>query len=340
MKAGRAESGFSLVELIVSLALALVVSGAAFALVGPNTTAGRTTPEMVDAQQRARVGQDLLLRDLYMAGAGLDLGPAAGPLARYFAPILARRAGLQNADAYNVARPDAITILYVPQTFSQTTLADPLPPAANFRVDRLPNCPSADALCGLGVASSVLVFDREGHFDGFTLTQVLADSGRLRPWQAGHVPYSYPAGSRASAVEWHTYYLDSATRQLRHFDGYSTDIPVVDDVVGLSVEYFGDPGPLPGLSLLSPQGGSLAALPLSLFRDGPWLGDGENRYDADLLRIRRVRVTLRLQVGNDMMRGRSSDYAVAGRSLSALGSLPDYTLRFDVSPRNMGWARR
>jgi prepilin-type N-terminal cleavage/methylation domain-containing protein len=315
-----ANAGFTLFELVVSLALALVVAGAAFAIIAPGTTTGRTQPEVVDAQQRARVGQDLFARDLYMAGAGMDLGPAVGPLLAHFAPIVPRRMGLQNADSHTVARSDAITILYVPRTSVQTALSDPLVPGGVLRVTQLPNC-SGDPLCGIRVGASLLVFDQAGHFDGFTVTQVLADSAQLRPWQASQTPYSYPTGSLVAEVEWHSYYLDSASRQLRHFDGYSTDIPVVDEVVGLSVEYF--------------EGGSQAALPLSVLRDGPWCGSGENRFDADLFRIRRVRVTLRVQVGNDMMRARSSDYAIAGRSLSAARSLPDYALRFDISPRNM-----
>ena len=341
MTDGRfSDAGFSFLELVVSMTLALVVTAAALALIAPNMTAGRTGPDVADAQQRARVGQDLIARDLYAAGAGVDLGPASGPLVRVLPPIVPRRMGRLSPDACTVARPDAITILYVPRTLSQTSLLDPLLAGGELRVERFAHCPSGGALCGLGAGSSLIVFDRVGHFDGFTLTQILVDSAQIRPWQAVHPPYAYPAGAVVSEVQWHTYYLDSTSRQLRHFDGDSTDIPVVDDVVGLSVEYFGDPGPpLPGLSLLPPQGGSLAELPLSLFRDGPWSGDGENCFDADLLRIRRVRVALRVQVGNDMMRGASSEYAVAGRSLSAARSLPDYALRFDVAPRNMGWSR-
>jgi hypothetical protein len=204
------------------------------------------------------------------------------------------------------------------------------------------------------------VFDQEGHFDAFTLTQVQADAGRLRAWQPGHPPFNYPAGSVVTEAESHTYYFDAQNRQLRHSDGYLTDIPVVDDVVGVAFEYFGDPwpprapkppsgaanclfdpsgSPVPGMAVLPAQGASLAPLPLAMFRDGPWCGDGDNRFDADLLRIHRVRVTLRLQVGNEMMRGRSTEFVVAGTSVSAARSLPDYSLRFDVSPRNMGWDR-
>jgi len=353
------EAGFSLVEVSVAMFLMLVIMGAALRVVAPATGTGRTEPEVVDVQQRARAGADLLVRDLSMAGAGVDRGPGLGPLRRFFAPVVPRRMGLEGADDYATARADAITILFVPSTWSQTTLREPLPAGADLRVDLWPGCPPGDALCGLAAGSHLLVFDRLGHFDGFTMTSVLADAGHLRSW-GSQPPFAYPIGSTVTGLEWHTYYFDAANRQLRHADGYLTDVPVADDVVGLSFEYFGDPRPpeepkpplgtasclfdtagnlVPGLSVLPAQGTSLSALPLSLFRDGPWCGDGNNRYDADLLRIRMVRVLLRVQVGNDAMRGRSSDYAVGGSSLNAARSLPDYALRFDIAPRNLAWGR-
>ena len=349
------DAGFSMVELLVSLLITLTVSGAALALLFANTATSRTTNEVVELQQRARAAQEILTRDLYQAGAGPDLGPAAGSLAQYFAAVLPRRAGLQNAHAYNDARPDAITILSVVRSSSQTTLRTPMPAGADLRVYLWPNC-RPDPLCGFSVGASLVVFDRFEHFDAFTLTSVTGDAARLRQWQANHASYAYPVDAVVAEAEWHTYYLDTATRQLRHFDGYLTDTPVVDDVVGVDFEYVGDAAPpvLPrpsvgaanclyeasgayrgGLATLPANGGTLAILPLDLFRDGPWCGDGENRFDADLLRIRKVRVTLRLQAANEMMRGQSQDFAVAGRSRSAARQVADYSLTFEVAPRNM-----
>jgi len=96
---------------------------------------------------------------------------------------------------------------------------------------------------------------------------------------------------------------------------------------------------LGGLNNLTTQGGSLAPLPISLLSDGPWCGGGENRFDADLLRVKKVRITLRVQAGQASMRATGSDYAVAGTSKSALKALPDYTIVFEVSPRNMNLGR-
>lgn len=355
------QAGFTLLEMLVALTLALVVGGGTLAVLSSHTAATRTQPEVVDLQQRARAAVDLLTRDLYMAGAGLYLGPSTGSLQGYFASVVPRRMGLQRPDGFNVARPDAVTVFYVPETMAQTELAIGLPSAgANLDVRPFPHCPPATSLCGLGVGDAVVVFDRESHFDFFTVTQVNAGLGVLRSWQSGHASHAYSPGAVVSAAAWHTYYFDRVNRQLRHFDGYLTDTPVVDDVVDLAFEYWGTPAPpekprpplgvanclydaagggLGGFQLMPAQGSSLAALPLAAFTDGPWCGDGDNTFDADLLRIRRVRVTLRLQVSNEMLRGRSADFAIAGKNRTALTSVADYTVRFDVSPRNLGGQR-
>ena len=108
----------------------------------------------------------------------------------------------------------------------------------------------------------------------------------------------------------HTYYVkkDSVTAipQLMRYDGRESDVPLADHVTGLSLEYFGEDG---------------APFTPAMFQDGPWFPDetDRNRFDTDLLRIRRVRVTLRVQ---PMSRG-----------LRRL--LPDREIRFDVAPRNL-----
>ncbi len=359
MPCGR-DHGFSLLELLLSLAIVLVISGATLSMMAASAGTARTQPVAVDLQQRARVGADQLFHDLYMAGAGMYYGATAGPLRRFFAPVVPRRMGLQNPDPPNVARADAITLMFVPTTRAQSALRMPLPTSASdLRVNFLPHCPAGDLLCALGVGTSLVVFDTEGHFDFFTVTQTIGDAGHLRQWQASHAIHGYVPGAAVAEAEWHTYYFDAPNRQLRHFDGYLTDIPVVDEVVGLTFAYFGDPAPpdaprpplgtvnclydasgglLPAQTL--PRlAGSLAALPLTVFSDGPWCGDGENVFDADLLRVRQVRVTLRLQAGNTMFRGQTTDFAVAGKSLNAAQRVADYVVRFDVAPRNMGWDR-
>lgn len=130
-----------------------------------------------------------------------------------------------------------------------------------------------------------------------------------------------------SAVASHTYYLkqDGAggTFHLMHYDGASTDLPVVDHVVRLRFDYFDD-----GESPLDP----------STFQDGPWVPDDPDivAFDADLLNIRRIRVLLRVQAALDSMRGPAGVlFLQGGTSASAERYVPDLQLQFDVALRNM-----
>jgi hypothetical protein len=150
--------------------------------------------------------------------------------------------------------------------------------------------------------------------------------------------------------------VDEVAKQLRRYDTDNTDAPLLDDVVGMNMEYFGAMAPpsfpkppvgqgnclydsdgqrLSGMSHLSPGEDGLALLPIDMFNDGPWCGSGPLAYDADLLRIRRVRVTLRLQVSSPALRASNDRFANAGTSRSASKSVPDVIVTFDVSPRNL-----
>ncbi len=153
----------------------------------------------------------------------------------------------------------------------------------------------------------------------------------------------------------HVYYVDPSQSQLRHSDGYKTDMPVVDDVTGMTVAYFGDPNPprhpvppagvanclydssgtLKPATMLTAVENGLAALQVSMLADGPWCGAGSTLYDADVLRIRMVRVTLVVQAASAAFRGSGAGFANPGTSRSADRWLPDYRLTFTVTPRNV-----
>jgi hypothetical protein len=107
----------------------------------------------------------------------------------------------------------------------------------------------------------------------------------------------------------HTYYLKkdpaAGTTHLMRYDGDESDLPLADHVIGLEFSYFDATG-----STLSPDA----------LQDGPWFPNDSdrNRFDMDLLKIRRVRVTLRVQSAIPALRR----------------VLPDRTITFDVAPRN------
>jgi hypothetical protein len=69
--------------------------------------------------------------------------------------------------------------------------------------------------------------------------------------------------------------------------------------------------------------------------DGPACGLSPYRFDADLLRIRRVSITIRLEAESSEFRGRGAAFATAGVSRAAGRVVADQQATIDVAPRNM-----
>ena len=95
---------------------------------------------------------------------------------------------------------------------------------------------------------------------------------------------------------------------------------------------------------LSPIGPGIGQVELTqaMLTDGPWCPGpaAPNRFDADILRLRRVRVTLRVQAALAALRGPASVLFMKGGTASSGDRMvPDQEIRFDVTPRNMNLGR-
>lgn len=349
------DAGFSLVEVVVATALTMSVTGAVVSLATPAGKLSPALPEAIDLQQRARVVENVLVQELGRAGAGWS----AGALVESFAPVVPRRMGLVQSDAFTAARADAITIRYVPDTVAHTTVGAYTASSPSFLTTApTPGCPAAP-LCGVGVGNDIFVFDKLGHANTFTVLQVQASAGVLVAHDSSATHQFQPGDAVAEAVS-RTYYFDAAQRQLRQYDGNQSDAPVVDGVVGVTFSYFGDPNPPtapqpalgtanclydaaghldPSLTMLPSSGQALVPLPLSMFADGPWCGAGGARFDADLLRVRSIHVSVRVEATQATFRGQGADFAHPGVATDAWRALPDLRMSFDVAPRNMNLRR-
>jgi hypothetical protein len=356
----RSEAGYSIIELLVSSAIMITVTGAIFGLVNPSQGTSQTVPEVSDLQQRARVGSDVLFKEILMAGAGTYQGPVRSPLVNFFAPVLPRRTGYTAPDPYNVFKTDAITIAYIPNTYSQTTISHSMPPnSSEIKVNDQDNCPGDDQLCGFEEGMEVILFDSSGNFDTFVITQVQDSAGHLQH-RGVDLSHEYGPGSAVTVVRSFSYFLDRNTNQLMQ-EGGGRIVPIADNVVDLRFDYFGDPvgptspkptdagtanclydatGALQPLPTLTATEGSLAPLTGSILEDGPWCGSGGNTYDADMLRLRKVRVSLRLQVGAAALRGANTLlFQNPGVAKDSARQVADYTVSFDVTPRNLNLTR-
>jgi hypothetical protein len=355
------EAGYTLVELLVSAAIMITVTGAIFSLMNPAQGNAQTQPEVADMQQRMRIGNDTMFKELVMSGAGPYQGPVTGSLVNFFAPILPRRVGFQSPDPPATAKTDTITLSYIPNSYSQTTISAAMPtPSAELKVTDQPNCPAdAGNLCGFHEGMDVIIFDTSGNFDIFTITQVQDAAAHLQH-RGQDLSKAYDVGASVTQIVSNTYYLNTQTNQLMRYNGYTEDIPLVDNVVDLKFEYFGDPNPpvMPkppageanclydaagnyiNLPTLAADEGSLAPLPPAILKDGPMCGGGNNAFDADLLRVRKVRVTMRVQAANPALRGADTAlFKNPGTSRGGEKFVPDYTISFEVSPRNLNLTR-
>lgn len=91
------------------------------------------------------------------------------------------------------------------------------------------------------------------------------------------------------------------------------------------------------LATLGPPG-TLVPLSDNVLGDGPWCPDDRapRRFDADLLRIRRVRVRVRVEAAARAMRGPAGRFFARGGAPSfAMRLAPDQEAVLDVTPRNL-----
>ena len=393
------QTGFSLVELLVSALVVSVVMTAVIASASLAQATYRVHAEAADMDQRTRVLVQALQHDLMLAGAGLDEGPLAGSLIQSVAPILPRAIG---TDRPETAAASAITIRYVPAGSPETSILDDLVGGSSaVRVAADGSCPAGDPLCGFSAGMQVALFDGSGAYDLLTIADVQGGALRFRPPTEGAI-LPLPAGSAITPIVSRSYYLDEAEARVYRYDGFQSRVPLVDNVVQLTFEYRGEPlppvtrrdstepigpwtsyGPRPpAVGTASPMRdygagescifavnagrqvprldnwlgglpvGSLVTVPTERFADGPWCPGISTRagiavagrFDADVLRIRSVRVTVRVQAASALVRGLNPSgggllFMHPGSARSSSSYLPDRTTSFEVTPANLNLSR-
>jgi prepilin-type N-terminal cleavage/methylation domain-containing protein len=391
-------AGFTLPEVLIAAALVLAVSGSALLLMDRMRAAFDGQSARFDLEQRLRAAVSALERDLQMAGAGVTAGVEPGSLLAYLPPVAPYRRGQVGDDgAAGVHhREGTVSVMYVPSRSAQARVRGVIDAGLTLIVEAWPNCGDAwhERLCGFVEGMRTAIIDPSGVYDLATVSEVNGTRVVLRLGDAAASRYD---GGRAvlAEVSADTYYLDPAggdgVPRLMQYDGFRTDRPIVDHVVSLALEYFGDPdapqrleadplhrgrgpratygpsppevgvddpsdtwGPgenclfsrveeawVPRLTRLN-QDNALLPLAPAQFEDGPWCADASarGRYDADLLRVRRIRIHLRVQAAAATLRGPAGQlFAHAGTSSQAERFVPDVRLTFDVAPRNLNGGR-
>jgi hypothetical protein len=305
------ERGFSIVELLVAAAILMVVTAALLQFASATARVAHVQGDLADMSQRGRVAAALLYRDLSMAGAGPWHGPGAGGLAGRVPAVRPYRAGARQPDPELAFFDDRLSLLYVPDTRVQTRLlAEMAGPGAPLVIDADgAGCPAGDA-CGFRAGDRALILGSEsGEHEVFTVQS--ASGGLLMASEP--LSMAYGADSAVAAVTERVYYVARVERRLMVYDGAQTDAIVLDNVSDMRVTLF---------AVLPDQPAAWEVLGEAALTDGPLLGTSPHRFDADLLRIRRVRITLTL------------DAPAGWRAFG--GWRPTRVVTLDVTPRNLG----
>lgn len=149
-------------------------------------------------------------------------------------------------------------------------------------------CLPGEAACAFAPGTSAIAFTVGGCRTGIQVASVAPDTLLLAAPLAG---CTLDAGSAIAEGEVRTYRVDAAARQLVRRDEITgTTAPLLDDVVSMTATYYADAA---GTAIVA------------------------GTTDADLTRVRRVRITLRFAASNPLLR------------------IPDLTFAVDVAPRNL-----
>jgi hypothetical protein len=317
--------GASLIELLIAVAVALVVSALAARALGDAIDAFAWQPASSELSARAEAVARLLIADVSAAGLGLRVPPAAGPgplpgptrlrLSSWLPPVLPRIVALDGGDAETVAAADRLTVV---------TVADAAPQAAVRRWPPRwlfvpgPTCPALIDGCGLRAGLPVLWLESA---PGFQLGDVAAvDAAGLEV--AGVTPAADDA--IVAGVELVSYRFDAARGELLRGRAGGRGLAVAGHVAAFEVELWGDG---------DPPGAAPVRLDPARLADGPWRGVAPFRFDADLARVRRVRIKLRLDADDDTTRGRDpATTARRGIAATPAREVRDIDVAIDVTP--------
>jgi hypothetical protein len=375
----RRLAGFTIVEMLIATFVMMAVTGAVFTLLNPAQGISQAQPEVSDLQQRMRVGVDTLTKDLIMAGAGVYMGSSAGALYNFFAPIMPYRDGdlnpAQTGVVQNLGNGNSQELVVKPQLNCGLDKHDQLcgftdgTRALIYDVDG-----SWDTMTLTTIQDEALHLQHSGKLSS------AYDSGSAMITEVATHTYYLKTDINTNTYQLMHYdgaqtdlpVVDNVVKLSFSYFG-DPQPPMLIPGKSLCEAGLKGPfttyGPRPPCLGLAPRGTyptgencaftvaggvqvprlpSLAAttgeveLTQAMLTDGPWCPDPtfDRRYDADLLRIRRVMVTLRVQAAVASLRGPAGVlFTRGGTSTSSQRYVPDQEIKFSVTPRNMTLGR-
>jgi len=220
------EAGFTLLELLIAMALSLVVLGAAFSAFTYQDKAYRNQGQVTEMQQNLRAAADLIAQDLRMAGYGVPAGAVGS-----YVTWVAMTADPEITDGG--AGPDTLSIAAAFDT------------GGSLAVDTLTG--TTAFVVGAGEGANFNPVDRRAFFLGRNQAGVVqtvvgdtltVDMDPVTPGNQG-MAVDYPAGTPIEVVKVVTYHLVGTTL-MRDENLGEGDQPVVDNIEDFQVTRVGN----------------------------------------------------------------------------------------------------
>lgn len=269
------DNGFTLIEVMISMAIVLIMLGAALTTFTNALKVNAAATQLGDASQNLRAGTDLLVRDLLQTGAGIPTGgipipsgPGATPLNRPGVPGTAPKfnpsvsvlpaitPGMGMGSPVNGKATDEVTVLYADTSLplNQTPLAAIAPDGSSMTVDA--GTPITNTDNGIKVGDLIMFSNALGnalqmvtrvsgsqtvYFDAgdpMNLNQRNAGQGTIMQLQSS--PGVFPP-TTATRIDMITYYVDQTTDpghpRLDRQVGFGTPLALAGLVESLEISY-------------------------------------------------------------------------------------------------------
>ena len=226
---GQRSPGFTVIELLIALAIVLLLAGALAGLVAPARTVFDRVPAELDLQQRGRTAIDVISNALRSAGTNVAATNELGAFATIL-PAFALADPDESGDAFS-----SLTVTTPAVNGAQAILAADQPGAFAALTLGLTLCPNIKEVCGFTPGTMAIITDGAGHHDLFEVVSTAAGARTLTADRG--LSQAYPAGSAVIEITQDTVSLvgqpDGSFSLMRETAAGAIQ-PVVDGVASLA----------------------------------------------------------------------------------------------------------
>jgi type II secretory pathway pseudopilin PulG len=226
--------GFTVIELLIGLAIVMLIGGAIANVVEPARAAFDRVPAELEMEQRGRTAIDAITRALRSAGKSVAATSSLGAFADMVNPVTLAEP-VDEGDAFTaltLVAPvvnGAEGVLDANQAFAAAPLTFAVAP-----------CPNVKDVCGFTPGTTAVIADAAGHHDVFVVSSTTPAARRLNADRS--FTHAYASGSAVIEIDHYTFRLatqaDGSASLIRETTAGAIQ-PVVDFVRALEFKVQG-----------------------------------------------------------------------------------------------------